>query len=754
MRTLRRSRPTIRGNGDLSRVPFSLVPFILATVILLHLWWSTGCTILVAGDSSTPENAQRCFCTCELAARDTLHTIQIGADDADEDDLGEVSLDRLQHLFVRQLVGLRFRDVPIPRGATIESAHIQFTASQTHMDDAEVAIHARRDLDPFLADTDNLSDRLPMLPPDVPQPPTAAWIIPPWNIDEAGAAQRTPDLSSLIMREVGIASQWNPGDTLVFLFEPIPDFSPINVRTAYAFDQGPDVAPVLEVSYRVAVTTNPLVSVCMPPDLNPNLDPDGDGETNPDPAPTDGVRDYCEVRVADTLLGLASQCFGAVECSCRVDSDASTRTFTHPPCDEPCVEEELDDECVEFDPVGDLTVATNAPGDEPVCLAEGNPDDPSPQPLTRGVFGRRSLCVANGTTEIEVSGHSAESFTRSFVSIVGDPCPGQSCDVGVAHVTDVEQLEIGGFLGFGSTTIDQMKAAGASAPRRATLDVAGDGMVATGDLFSAGRGRRRTEKVVGETVTEVGAYAGENPEPIALSVNWQTKECSLAGAVVSTISEGDESDELSARIDLAGFLVNQPPNAQATTEPEVECNSSEGAEVFLDGSASDDPDDNIVERVWLAGSRTGDEVGAGEMVTVQQMVGTQTYILRVFDLMGQIDEATVEVEVVDNTIPDVACNTPPTITPPDAPIVFMATADDSCDDTVVPEITDVDCWKFTKKGKRIDKTESCVVNADGSMVEIAESGGVGTHIGWTVRAQDSAGNTAETSCEIEVEGPH
>jgi uncharacterized repeat protein (TIGR01451 family) len=113
-------------------------------------------------------------------------------------------------------------------------------------------------------------------------------------------------------------------------------------------------------------------------------------------------------------------------------------------------------------------------------------------------------------------------------------------------------------------------------------------------------------------------------------------------------------------------------------------------------------------------------------------------------------QATVTVE--DGTTPVVSCNAPATIVPPDAPISFSATATDTCG-TASTTITEYDCFKFTKKGKRIDKTGSCVVAISGDTVTIHDSGGVGDHITWLVTATDDSGNTDTVTCEIEVVNP-
>ena len=111
------------------------------------------------------------------------------------------------------------------------------------------------------------------------------------------------------------------------------------------------------------------------------------------------------------------------------------------------------------------------------------------------------------------------------------------------------------------------------------------------------------------------------------------------------------------------------------------------------------------------------------------------------------------INVVDTTPPVISCNAPSTIIPPDAPISFTATATDNCDDSPSVEITEFDCFKYTEKGKRIDKTESCVVSIENDTITILDSGGVGTHITWMSHATDSCGNVAEKPCKTLVVNP-
>ena len=110
-------------------------------------------------------------------------------------------------------------------------------------------------------------------------------------------------------------------------------------------------------------------------------------------------------------------------------------------------------------------------------------------------------------------------------------------------------------------------------------------------------------------------------------------------------------------------------------------------------------------------------------------------------------QATVTV-VGENTSPTVlACNSPATITPPEAPISFIATAANACGEAAAPTITSYDCWKLTGNGGRAHAA-GCKVHLAGSTIEIANTGGVGTHIEWTV---EGGGQTLH--CEVVVANP-
>ena len=148
----------------------------------------------------------------------------------------------------------------------------------------------------------------------------------------------------------------------------------------------------------------------------------------------------------------------------------------------------------------------------------------------------------------------------------------------------------------------------------------------------------------------------------------------------------------------------------------------------------------------------------GDALTIAQdppgpyPVGVHDVTLTVSDPLGASSSCTATVTVVDEAGPAISCNAPATITPPDAPVSFTATAADACGPVSV-EITSYDCYTFTRKGKRIDKRGSCAVQILGDTVTIADSGGVGDIIEWTVSATDANGNTTESTCQVTVVNP-
>ena len=169
--------------------------------------------------------------------------ITAGADDAEErvssgavtlsgDDLELVTDGRRI-----QLVGLRFANLAIPPGAHIQSAWIQLRADETNALEASLSIQAEAsdDAPPLLAAAFNLSTR--------PRTGAVPWAPAFWNlVGEAGAAQRTPELASLVQAVVD-RPDWNLGNSLAFVI------TGTGKRTAESFEGLAAGAPLLHVEY-------------------------------------------------------------------------------------------------------------------------------------------------------------------------------------------------------------------------------------------------------------------------------------------------------------------------------------------------------------------------------------------------------------------------------------------------------------------------------------------------------------------------
>jgi hypothetical protein len=202
--------------------------------------------------------------------------------------------------------------------------------------------------------------------------------------------------------------------------------------------------------------------------------------------------------------------------------------------------------------------------------------------------------------------------------------------------------------------------------------------------------------------------------------------------------EDDEGDTemCTAQVTVQDTL---PPSLTAPADVTAECESPDGTAVDLGIPIVSDLCDADVDVVKDA--------------PLLFPLGSSIVNWTATDDAGNQTMDTQEVTIVDTIPPDVMCNSPSTIVPPDAPISFIVTATDQCEGDIIPEITDFDCFKYTKKGKRIDKTTSCVVVIVGDTVSIIDSGGVGDNITWTVVATDASGNTTSMDCSLVVENP-
>jgi len=195
------------------------------------------------------------------AARSVNRTLSAPGNDAEQNlPTGVVSLtDSVLELGATaagaQLVGLRFTDLPIPKGATIDAADVLFQVQARSRDAASLSIEAEAadDAPPFTSSTNDLGMRSRVTP-------VVAWSPPEWKKGAAGVEDaRTPDLSTLLQAVVSRPG-WSTGRALVLLF------SGTGLRAAQARESGTNNAAVLHVDY-----TLPL------PACSDGIDNDADG---------------------------------------------------------------------------------------------------------------------------------------------------------------------------------------------------------------------------------------------------------------------------------------------------------------------------------------------------------------------------------------------------------------------------------------------------------------------------------------------
>jgi hypothetical protein len=135
-----------------------------------------------------------------------------------------------------QLVGIRFANVQVPRGAIIDSAVIQFTVDETNTSAATVQIYAEagNNAQKFYSLPGNISAR-------TRTSSSTTWFVPSWGSGgAAGPDQATPNLKNQV-QEVVNRSGWATGNSMVFIFEGT------GTRNAHAYDGNAGAAPVLKL---------------------------------------------------------------------------------------------------------------------------------------------------------------------------------------------------------------------------------------------------------------------------------------------------------------------------------------------------------------------------------------------------------------------------------------------------------------------------------------------------------------------------
>jgi hypothetical protein len=170
--------------------------------------------------------------------------VSSSSDDAEESSSGVVSFTSMYLELVydttNQIVGIRFKNLGIPQGATILNAYIQFQTGKTNTTPTSLTIvgQANDNAKSFSSSRRNISIRAKTAASVEWSP--VAWTV----INEADVNQRTPDISTVI-QEIVSRPGWLSGNSLVLMI------TGTGQRTAWSYNGLLSGAPLLHIEYIV-----------------------------------------------------------------------------------------------------------------------------------------------------------------------------------------------------------------------------------------------------------------------------------------------------------------------------------------------------------------------------------------------------------------------------------------------------------------------------------------------------------------------
>ena len=226
------------------------------------------------GDPNTLNDIIDANCIC-WGSITTISSVNQSSDDAEEIPSGIVGvfssdLEMIMDGSNDQTIGIRFENLDIPHGATIESAFIQFTADQ--VDNVNpVALDIFGEASDHALTFTNTNNDISSRPKTIA---TITWTPADWqNVGDSGPAQKTDDISSII-QEIVDRSGFLSSSSIAIIIEGV------GKRTAVAYDGDPNEAPELIVTYKCIDSNNDgFCDICPGGNEPGDLCDDGDSGT-------------------------------------------------------------------------------------------------------------------------------------------------------------------------------------------------------------------------------------------------------------------------------------------------------------------------------------------------------------------------------------------------------------------------------------------------------------------------------------------
>ncbi|NIB44147.1 M23 family metallopeptidase [Pseudomaricurvus alkylphenolicus] len=212
-------------------------------------------TIHAEAEDDLGELASSDAASLSIVGQQVVIPISSGNDDVEERESGSIArngsdlelgydsyVSSTYGLSGHQTVGLRFTDVPVPAGAIISRAYIQFTSKSTSDDDVNLSIEGEYsgDASAFSYSSFDVSGR-------TATQATVHWSPDAWTaVDQAGEAQQTPDLSAIV-QEIVDHNNWMQGSALMLRISAEDDA--LTQRNARSYNGNSNQAPQLVIEY-------------------------------------------------------------------------------------------------------------------------------------------------------------------------------------------------------------------------------------------------------------------------------------------------------------------------------------------------------------------------------------------------------------------------------------------------------------------------------------------------------------------------
>jgi hypothetical protein len=243
------------------------------------------------------------------------------------------------------------------------------------------------------------------------------------------------------------------------------------------------------------------------------------------------------------------------------------------------------------------------------------------------------------------SNPEVRTAVHGSIELTGAPCPGGSCNIGLAIRWRVDSFNSGG------DTFNDITLVGSGEAPGARVDASGRGSFAPGQ-FHLTASATGSGTIAGLPVHGTQAYFFSNSDPIELKIEWAEGTFTIKGAFnLVTGPVSSPAPALRVRLNADGHLLNRPPAVVTGPNQTVECTSQTGTMVSLNGTGTD-LDNNIISLLWKRSPGDRSEVvGTAPTTTLLQSLGTQTYAFQAIDGYLQTATSALTINVQDTTPP-------------------------------------------------------------------------------------------------------